>query len=111
MEQQNTMGPAMGGEMSGQSSSKGPTIGAAIVVIILIIGAIYVFWQKPATAPVDENNSTASSTMNGENLGQTTDDQAAATGDVSDLEFEASSQTPDDLSSDLKAIDTDLQQP
>ncbi len=49
----NTMGPGLGGEVAGGGqNSKGPTIGATIIVIILILGAIYVFWQRStAKAP------------------------------------------------------------
>ncbi len=53
-DEKNVMGPAMGGEMIGGQATKGPTIGAVIVIIVLVIGAIYIFWKRNFAEPTPE---------------------------------------------------------
>ena len=102
-DQKNAMGPALGGEVVGGQSSKGPTIGAVIVVIILIIGALYIFWQKnviePTAGPLPDE---AETMMDGTDLMIDNLDNQSTSDEIGALEVDAAA-------TDLSNLDRDLE--
>ena len=86
-----------------EQRSKGPTISAIIIVIILILGGAYLL-LKP-TSPVTPEGGLGTGTQTGENSLTTTPDPT----DVSDLEAQANTESPDFLNADVSALEVELQ--
>src|SRR3989344_5457791 len=103
-DQKNAMGPALGGEVVGGQSSKGPTIGAVIVVIILIIGALYIFWQKNMPEPTAEPlpNEETRTMMNGADPMTNMLDNQSTSDEVGALEVDAAATDLSNLDSELE---------
>ncbi len=83
-----------------QEESKGSLIGSVIIVLILIIGAVYLYFNRNTTPITPEPTPS-------EEMG--TPEPVAPSDDVSTLEMDASSTQTADLDASLDALDKDFQ--
>lgn len=89
-----------------EQRSKGPTISAIIIVIILILGGAYLLLSKDnGTEVKPPEGGLTSGSATGENSLTTTPDPT----DVSDLEAQANTESPDFLNADVSALEVELQ--